>query len=89
MTRELAVIVEINQASIILTDDYGDVVSILRSCVVGEPRLGATVTLVIGRDRNLAFVEPPEKVERISSDPNESGVVLIGHYIHEEIRAAG
>jgi hypothetical protein len=89
MTRELAVIVEINSTCIILSDDYGDSVPIFRSCVVGEPRLGATVTLIIGRDRNLAFVEPPEKVERISSDPNESGVVLIGHYIDEEIRAAG
>jgi len=86
--RELAIICEINQTSIILADDYGQTVSVFRSCVVGEPRLGATVTLIMGRDRKLAFVAPLEKDERISSDPNESGVVLIDRYIREA-RAVG
>lgn len=89
MRTESAVITQVTQNSILVEDDYGDTVSILKHFVVGEPRIGATVTLLHSHDRLRAFVEPEQKPARILSEPDESGIQLIGRHISEVLRAVG
>lgn len=81
MRSEQGIICEITQSCVQVSDDYGEIIVINRASVVGEVRLGATVTVVHGYNRTYAFVEPKENPARISTE--ESGVVLIDRYLQK------
>jgi hypothetical protein len=87
--REQAIIIALTPVSILVEDDYGDTFPVLKGLVTGEPRVGATVTLVKGGMGLRAFVEPKEKPARILSTPDESGVQIISRHISEVLRAVG
>ena len=87
--REQATITALTPVSILVEDDYGDTFPVLMGLVVGEPRAGATVTLIKGGMGLRAFVEPEERPARIASDPDESGVQIISRHISEVLRAVG
>lgn len=81
--REEATIVEVNSKAILVEGDRGEAIIVLRAFVTGIPRVGAPVTLVKSYDRLRAFVAPVEAIPRITSDPDESGVQLIGRFFEE------
>jgi hypothetical protein len=86
---EQATIIALTPVSILVQDDYGDTFPVLLKLTVGEPREGATVTLIKGDHGLRAFVAPEEKVARIQSNPDQSGIQMIARHISEVLRAVG
>lgn len=83
-----AVITQVTSGGILLEGDYGEQFKSNRNYVVGEPRVGATATLVPRSSEEggfRVFIHPVEQPARISSDPDESGVQLVGRFAEEPI----
>jgi hypothetical protein len=77
MLRETVTVTVVHGSSIQVEDDYGCPLLVPNYLVVGIPRVGAEVTLVRANGHVRAFVSPAEKVGRITSNPDESGIVLV------------
>jgi hypothetical protein len=81
MKPEKAIVMEVRAKALLVEDDFGDSIYVALTHVVGTPRLGATCTLVPhineGPRSYRAFIEPQED-ERVSRNPDESGVVFVG-----------